>query len=158
MDKPKMKWNKKSLWLLVGVGIAVAAVVTVVLLMNGANTGTNGFDTPYCTLQYPANEEWGNSLVLSDQTADGLYQKTFSARLGDDTYPLFTVYFGETDEGNLFGSFSDEAHTPVSIACYPLSKGHTLTPTQEMQFYAMQDGINVLTEALAKEKGFTVAN
>lgn len=158
MDKPKENRNKKSLWLWGGILlVAVAAVVAVILLVRGAGQDAVGFKTPYCTLEYPANG-WEDSLVLSDKQEDGVYAKTFSAQLGEQTYPLFTVYFGKTDKGNLFGSFTDEEHTPVYITCHPLPEGHTLTADQEMQFYTMQDGINVMTEALAKEKGFTTAN
>ena len=158
MDKPKVNKPKKALFLWGGILLAVVAVAAAVILLSGAGRDVHGFTTPYCTLTYPANEDaWGkNCLVLSDHHADGVYEKTFSALLGDETYPLFTVYFGRVDKGNLFGTFSDEAHTPVYILCHPLPEDHPLTADQERQFYEMQDGINVLTEALAKEKGFKV--
>ena len=154
MGKPSK--NKKALFLWGAILLTLVVAVVIVLLIRGAGQQAGGIKTPYCTLRYPVKEEWRNSLVLSDRQADGVYEKTFSAQLGENTYPLFTVCFGKTDKGNLFGTFSDEAHTPVYITCYPLPESHTLTADQEMQFYTMQDGINVLTEALASEKGFII--
>ena len=153
MEQTKNKAVRRFLWMSIPVVVMVAIIVAV-LLMTGDGQDVTDFATPYCTLEYP--DEWGDSLVVSDRRDGAVYEKTFSAQLGDNTYPLFTLYFGETDKGNLYGHFADEAGTPVYILCYTPPEGHTLTAAQEEQFYAMADGINTVVRSLAANEAFSV--
>ena len=140
--------KKKVIWLS-HAAVLIAGILLVAVLLWGKTEEEPKdlqVETPYCTLTYPA--EWESSLATAEGEENGVYFKTFRAVFSDVTYDLFTLYFGPSSKGTLFGYLKTEENTPVYIECPMLPEDHTLSAEEEAQFYEMMDGINTVVASI----------
>ena len=105
------------------------------------------------TLKYPG--EYAEDVIISEREQDGVHTTLFTAKLGESTFDLFAVSFGEGGEGELFGYISTGGdRVPVYIKCYTLPENNGLNEFQMVHFYEMMDAINTVTESISTAEGF----
>lgn len=109
--------------------------------------------TDYCTMYYP--NEWEEYLDIREECVEASVVKHFYCLIADEEYRLFTICFGETEVGNLFGYLpADGGKVAVYIDCSFLPTDHTLTEEQVQTFYNMLDGVNSITQSIAACEGY----
>jgi hypothetical protein len=108
--------------------------------------------TQYCDLKYP--EKWQSQMVIKETTEGDIVSENFYALLGNSEYALYTVHFGKSTKGELFGHISD---VPVYIECHTLPKENTLTDDEKLTYYQMMESINEVTQSIAKANGYVRA-
>lgn len=74
-------------------------------------------DTPYVTLQYPA--EYADYLDNEVRQDDGVYANTFSCVKDGQATVLFTVYFGAPDIGENFGYLNCDGQQVAFTIAFP---------------------------------------
>lgn len=110
-------------------------------------------NTAYCTLQYPS--QWESYLDIRQEYVEDSTATHFYCLIGQEELRLFTVSFGSTEVGNLFGYLPGEnGRVAVYLDCGFLPEGHTLTEEQIQTFYTMLDGINSITQSISAAEGF----
>lgn len=108
--------------------------------------------TQYCDLKYP--EKWQSQMVIKETTEGDIVSENFYALLGNSEYALYTVHFGKSTKGELFGYVSD---VPVYVECHTLPKENTLTDDEKLTYYQMMESINEVTQSIAKANGYVRA-
>lgn len=158
------KPNKKTA-VLIAVIIAaaiLAAVLIIVLPMMRDDTSdgqssetvpTESVLTPYGELKYPSM--WKDQMTYKGSSENGISSYVFYAVIGDGQYELYTVYFGQSDAGNLLGYIpSDGGDLPVYIECHNIVQSNDLTDSELRTFYSMMEGVNELAQSVTAMSGF----
>ena len=149
--------------LVFGALIAVTTVCLTLLFACKAPEGEAGTEstetdnsavakTQYCDLKYP--EKWKSQMVIKETTEGDIVSENFYALLGDSEYALYTVHFGKSTKGELFGYVSD---VPVYVECHTLPKENTLTDDEKLTYYQMMESINEVTQSIAKANDYVRA-
>ena len=151
----------------VAAAVALAAIVLLVLLLLEPKTGdgpvsnsvpdlnipTIVVETPYCALQYP--QQWEEQIRVKESETFGVLAKEFCAIIAEKEYPLYTVYFGDSPVGDLFGYLSRKNDTvSVYIACHSLTDGTTLPEEELLQYYLMMETVNTVSQSIALTPGY----
>ena len=116
-------------------------------------------ETPYCDLKYPT--QWQGQMIvqavshsLSDE-GNTVMSYDFYALIAGEQYALYSIYFGDGGQGNLFGYLPyGEADIPVYVHCYSIEQGSDLTETDMALYYSMMEGINELTQSIEAAPGY----
>ncbi len=125
----------------------LAIFLLMAVLLSACAPKDTRLNTPYGALDYP--KEWREALVVTDREEEGLFAKTFSAQFASARYDLFTVSFGESAGGTLYGYIIAEGEKiPIYIECFLLPEEHGLSEEEESRFYQMLDGINGVVASL----------
>lgn len=120
----------------------------------GMSVPTITVETPYCVLQYP--EQWKDQMTMEATSAEGLFAETFYALIAGTRYELYTVYFGNTANGELFGYLDhDGDRVPVYIECHKITDGSALSDQELSLFYSMMEGVNEVAQSIASAPGYT---
>ncbi len=161
---------KTHIILLVIIAILSVALITVALIAflpgpeddssgdssDGTTIPTFAIETPYCVLKYP--EQWKDQMTVKESNADGILTETFCANISGTQYELFTVYFGNSTVGELFGYLPTEGgNIAVYIECHKLPEDHALAENDVSLFYSMIEGVNEVAQSIAATKGYVEA-
>lgn len=112
------------------------------------------FETPYCVMHYPSH--WKDYIQVEEITEKDVLAEIFTCEISGNEYPLFTIYFGESAEGDRFGYITLEGEKiPVSVVCAPFSGDAKLTKEDETNLYAMMEGVNDVLQSIASAEGYT---
>ena len=158
------KKNVKTLRTLIIAVLAVALIVVAVIAFSpkspkdpaggaGTNVQTVTVKTPYCDLEYP--EQWKDQMTVKESKVDGVLAESFYAVITGAEYELYTVYFGQSEKGDLFGFIPYEGNnTPVYIECHRMPEQSGLTDDEITQFYTMMEGVNETAQSISSAPGF----
>ena len=114
---------------------------------------TVGINTPYCTLEYP--QRWKDSMSVKESEANGVLAETFYAVISGKEYALYTVYFGDTLVGDLYGYLPyEDTNVAVHIECHKLAESAGLSEEEAMQFYEMIEGVNEIALSISAAPGY----
>lgn len=109
--------------------------------------------TPYCELKYPSS--WKEQITFRTFSDKNGLSYCFNAKIDQKEYELFTVYFGNSEKGNLFGYLpADKDDIPVYIYCNNLKDINNISETELSQLYAMMEGINDVAQSIANTTGY----
>ncbi len=162
-----MKFSKKNVKTLRTLIIAVLAVALILVMViafspkspknstggNGTNIPTVTVKTPYCDLEYP--KQWKDQMTVKETAVDGVLAESFYAVIAGTEYELYTVYFGNSEKGELFGFIPYEGKdTPVYIECHRVPEESGLTDEEITLFYTMMEGVNETTQSISSAPGF----
>lgn len=111
------------------------------------------FQTPYCTLRYP--EQWKDQVTVKKSAVDGGLTVTYCAVIAAKQYELFTVCFGESSKGELFGYLPGDGNIiPVYIECHKITEDAGLTEGEQALFYSMMEGVNEVSRSISSTAGY----
>lgn len=120
----------------------------------GTSLPTVAVETPYCVLKYP--EQWKDRMAVEESTTDGVLAVMFFAKISEEQFPLYTVYFGESANGEFYGTLPGDGGTvPVYIECHKLADRDDLSESERALFYSMMEGVNEVAQSIAAASGFT---
>lgn len=104
-------------------------------------------ETDYGNLYYPAT--WKDSLHTKITNEENIMTVTFDAQINSQEYALFKVMICN-EEGDSVGTITDSSGTSrnVFVEIFELNDIDDLSEDAQNQLYAMQEGVNSLTEAL----------
>lgn len=104
-------------------------------------------ETDYGILYYPAT--WKDSLHTEITNEENVMTVTFDAQINSQEYALFKVMICN-EEGDSVGTITDSSGTSrnVFVEIFELNDIDDLSEDAQNQLYAMQEGVNSLTEAL----------
>jgi hypothetical protein len=109
--------------------------------------------TPYCDLKYP--EKWKDQMVIKESVADDILAYDFYALIEGKSYALYTVYFGNSGEGELFGTLSGSGKDIlVYIDCHSITNSEELKEAELSLFYSMMEGVNEVARSISATPGY----
>lgn len=124
-----------------------------------ANSGEQkeGFlaiETPYCTLEYPSR--WEEYLSYEEQKDKETYVLVFYCNMGEKKIELFSVYFGNPNEGDLLGYImKDGTKRAFSVKAAALTDESAWTEEEADIIYAMGESINDVVASVSSSQYFT---
>lgn len=159
--RPRRKMKSRlPLLLFVLVLLCAAIVVTVVLVRSHNNSTDNDLlteptetysgvciDTPAGALYYP--EEWRDKVLV--ETESDPFSATLFADLEKMKVAIFTVYFGESGEGHLFGTAqcTNGERSKVWVEVHDdFILVSALTDEEIQTLYSMQERVNDIIEQI----------
>lgn len=104
-------------------------------------------ETGYGNLYFP--EQWQEFLVTDQAEEGNTIEVSFSAKINENTFPLFSVTIGgegDNPAGVLTGS--DGTQRNVYVQIQELEKSDVLSESEQNRLYAMQEDINYLLDSL----------
>lgn len=146
MKKHRWLESKKAIWILILLGVILAASLVLGLKKAPAEAKKDFIEirTEYCTLYYPSRWEQ-NIRVLQEENTLRFRAQTE----GSGLHPLFDIHFG-SDEGEFFCLIGAEDGTTVSVSqtTHPLDPEGKLSPEELETLRAMQAELAVLLSKL----------
>lgn len=159
-EKDKVKKNNKVLYTILILCLIIIGILVGVKLFQGNNTPTLSgsatgetisIETPYCTLEYPA--ETADMLKYVDVNENGNYSKMFYGIINDKEYELFTVSFCEKEGAVIIGYIMHEdTKYPVFVRSAEID--NTLDDTTKNTLYMMQEGINNVIQSITSNENY----
>ena len=160
----KSSYTKTTIVLLVIIAILSVALIAVALIAFWPKSSddfpaettipTFTIETPYCVLQYP--EQWKEQMTVKESAVDKCVAETFYAIIAGNQYELFTIYFGNSTAGELFGYLTNDGNKiPVYIECHKMPQEHSLTESELSLFYAMMEGVNEVAQSISFDDGYS---
>lgn len=107
-------------------------------------------ETPYCELKY--SEQWKDQMTVEELFENDIRSYVFYAIIGDERYELYTVHFGNSKCGDLFGYLED---IPVYIECHTITESDSLTESELSRYYTMMEGINDIVQSISNTQGYS---
>ena len=109
--------------------------------------------TPYCELKYPGR--WKDQMEVKELTENDTLSYVFYALVEEKQYELYTVHFGDSEYGDLFGYISfDGEDIPVYIDCHTITDSDALPEAELSQYYSMMEGINDVVQSISSTSGY----
>lgn len=104
-------------------------------------------ETEYGDLYFP--DQWQEFLVTDQTEGENTIEVSFSAKVNDETYPLFTITIGG-EEGNPAGTLtsSDGTVRNIYVQLDEINESISLDEGEQNRLYAMQEDINYLLDSL----------
>lgn len=153
-NNKKGKIGRKTVFILVGVIVAVAAITVAIVCLAGnqpeQKEPTFKIHTPYIDLVLPLELE---GVITSDESTYGsVYTRGFYMNYGGEEQPLWRVDFGDPNSGDWIGRLrTDAGDIPVAMTGFAISNEELAALGEEgsrlygecMQAYSvMLDGIS----------------
>lgn len=104
-------------------------------------------ETKYGTLYYPG--QWEDYVSIAQNEEDDKIVVSFTATVGDTSYPLFEVTIGG-NEGTSVGEITDSEGTKRTVYMHAdeLNEDPNLTEIEQKRLYAMQEDLNYVIDHL----------
>lgn len=104
-------------------------------------------ETDYGNLYFP--DQWQEFLITEQAEVDDTVAVSFSAKINDKEYSLFTITIGG-EEDNPAGTLtaSDGTQRNVYVQIEELAADDALSESEQNRLYAMQEDINYLLDSL----------
>ncbi len=116
---------------------------------------TFDISTPFCTLKYPV--KWQNFVSVETTSGDFAYYVTFNAYLESYTLPLFTLAFGDCDDGYLVGTLESGSDSRDVYVIDHSSEPHAvLSDEAEFSYMEMCEDVNVVISKLIYDSGMVI--
>ena len=162
-----MKKEEKTTKVSKKLGIIIAALSAVLLALivlvvclctkeettEEQNPAQVGISTPYCQLKYPS--QWEGHMAVEESTNTENTAYMFYAVIGEERYALYTIYFGTSAPGNLFGYLpSDGGAIPVYVDCHDVPDRNAMSESELAQLLSMMEGVNEVTQSIAATPGY----
>ena len=161
--------SSKIVWIITAVLALMAIVVLLIIFLppksNDEIPDTQSMDskdteapavalkTPYSVLKYP--ERWKDKIAVYESTLDGVLSETFCAVIEGKEYDLYTVYFGNSSRGNLFGYVPhDNSNIPVYIECYNIEDKSVMSENGLLLYYSMMESVNEVSRSISSTRGY----
>lgn len=145
----------------------VLLLVTIILLVSfpdketGSGSNTNpeatvvpvedkieltDIETPYGILKFPS--ERYSYLKITETNENGVFSQTYYCVKDNLEMKLYTVYFGETEQGESFGYINkDNENIPFRILFYDVKKPEGWTEDQYYIAKVMLEDVNFIIES-----------
>lgn len=150
---------------ILGIILALCMVVIVVLVgiifvpEQGVSVDENvatsdemvSLETPYCTLEYPAQA--AKFLKCVDKNESGTYSKVFYGCVEEHEIELFEISFGTKENATLIGYIMhNDTKYPVFVRSSEID--NTLNQNSQNTIYMMQEGINNVIHSITSNENF----
>ena len=111
-------------------------------------------ETPYCTLEYPA--EAAEFLKCVDKNESGTYSKVFYGCVDEQEIELFEISFGIKENAILIGYIMhNDTKYPVFVRNSEID--NSLNQNSQNTIYMMQEGINNVINSITSNENFLEA-
>lgn len=159
-NNKKGKIGRKTVFVLAGAVVALAAIVVVVVCLAGGQTEkgkpTLKINTPYIDLVLPLELE---SLVTSDEsTYGGIYTRAFYMNYNGEEQPLWRVDFGDPKAGDWIGILKTEGgDIPVAMTGFVIGNEELAALGEEgSRLYGeCMQGYSVMLDGIMADPRFT---
>lgn len=114
-------------------------------------------DTPYGKLRY--SEEWYDYLNIETLDTEDRYQVDFFAKYDeyeDYSFLLFSIIYGDDEEGMLLGSFEgqENSEVPVYLLMQEIEIPENFPDNLVESVYAMQEEVNSIVAQISSTSNF----
>lgn len=157
----KIKRQNRILSFVLALCIVVILVLAGIILIPEQNVSVDesfaisgevvSLETPYCTLEYPA--EAAKSLKCVDKNESGTYSKVFYGCVEKQEIELFEISFGTKENATLIGYIMhNDTKYPVFVRSSEID--NTLNQNSQNTIYMMQEGINNVIHSITSNENF----
>lgn len=123
---------------------------------SGEDDFTVKIDTKYGVFKYP--KDLAENLETEEKTENGIEKIDFNYVVDDRKIELFTVCFGEVENGFVCGYFAEDKMIPISIVFSEFSEEDSNSPEEFEIVCMMQEAVNVVIDSALENENFVKAN